>query len=1132
MFKREKEGGIGQVIKNWRQKNLSRGITLLVTLSAVASFLTSLPTVAASSPVVSQNLTTDIISNNATYWPVGARICGTDSNTYSVSATFSWTSSNAYLQLVGSTPTQSLGSLVENDCLNAYFVIKNSSPNSVQTRKYIISFEAISSSNTYSISTSSTRQIYSQGNIVTSNSQTAGAISSNATSSGGVATVVVGSTYNFTVSSAATGNNAAAIQISTYFDPDIFQITNISTSGYTGGTAIGFFNNYCNMNQDSTSGSYRTCANNNSVNDSVSVTYTVKVIGAGNQPSVVTNISSYFKSGDNWKFNGNTSTSGITSINSYFPLGLKVTGAGTVTNTVSGTTITTLPSLTCTDLATCTASPAGVYATGAIVTLSATPSAGYSFVAWGGACSGTSNSCKVLMNEVKNVSATFGTGIFPLTVSLTGAGSGTVISSPSGISWSNTGGILSGTNSYSYVYADNPTVTLTATPDPLMLFTGWSGGGCSGSASTCSVTMSQAREVQANFEIDPILTVGIASTSGSKKVTSDIGAIDCTSDNANGTTGTCSDSYILDQQVVLTATSGISSWSVVPSSAIISSCASGNLTCTVKMSVDTQVFAVYSGAPVTVSIEGSSTGFGTVNSGESPANISNCGGNDGPKCTYVYSAGTNVVLTRTAQSGSTFTGWSITGAVANSGTCTSTSTTCAFTANNSVSVTAQFSLTTILTLATSGSGTISGSPTLSNSSGSWTETYATSPHQSVSLTANPATGHAFIGWTGGSCSGTSTCSLTMDNDKYVTAEFSALTYSITFYDTNSGSGGGAGGGTAPALQSGSGVGSVTLNANTLSLSGYTFAGWATSNGSTTVTYANSASVSITSNTTLNLYPVWTSVLSIRDTAPPGPRIDSISKAEVCAIGNDITISGNYFDNGSVTFDGTAITVKALSTSSISLSLPKATGGEKTIRVTTPNGTASITITYIDVPKPKFVPTLIPYLSQGEYLSLPATALNATSYSLIGTLPQGLVFDSRSGTISGTPSENGIFGFVITASGICGETSQVLELDIDKETPNAISHRINILPGATCISDSAKASLDAFLEKVKLLAPRNLIPEIYMSGGGIGTGSDLGDDRRDCLCEVFLDEAVYGNVLEGEFIGSVNRIEIIVYWARP
>ena len=88
------------------------------------------------------------------------------------------------------------------------------------------------------------------------------------------------------------------------------------------------------------------------------------------------------------------------------------------------------------------------------------------------------------------------------------------------------------------------------------------------------------------------------------------------------------------------------------------------------------------------------------------------------------------------------------------------------------------------------------------------------------------------------------------------ANWVQYTYTFTFFDANSGSGGGADGGTEPAKQNGTSITSVTLSANTLALSGYTFAGWATSNGSTSVAYADSATINITSNTTLNLYPVW------------------------------------------------------------------------------------------------------------------------------------------------------------------------------------------------------------------------------------------------------------------------------------
>ena len=42
---------------------------------------------------------------------------------------------------------------------------------------------------------------------------------------------------------------------------------------------------------------------------------------------------------------------------------------------------------------------------------------------------------------------------------------------------------------------------------------------------------------------------------------------------------------------------------------------------------------------------------------------------------------------------------------------------------------------------------------------------------SVTLTAIADTGSTFSGWNGGNCSGTSTCTVTMDADKTVSAVF-------------------------------------------------------------------------------------------------------------------------------------------------------------------------------------------------------------------------------------------------------------------------------------------------------------------------------------------------------------------------
>jgi Divergent InlB B-repeat domain len=83
-------------------------------------------------------------------------------------------------------------------------------------------------------------------------------------------------------------------------------------------------------------------------------------------------------------------------------------------------------------------------------------------------------------------------GLYDLTVSRTGAGGGTVTSSPGGI---DCGTACSGS------YAAGAVVTLSAIPGSGSSFTGWSGD-CSGT-DTCTLTMSQARGVSAGFEPVP-----------------------------------------------------------------------------------------------------------------------------------------------------------------------------------------------------------------------------------------------------------------------------------------------------------------------------------------------------------------------------------------------------------------------------------------------------------------------------------------------------------------------------------------------------------------------------------------------------------------------------------------------------
>lgn len=267
---------------------------------------------------------------------------------------------------------------------------------------------------------------------------------------------------------------------------------------------------------------------------------------------------------------------------------------------------------------------------------------------------------------------------------------------------------------------------------------------------------------------------------------------------------------------------------------------------------------------------------------------------------------------------------------------------------------------------------------------------------------------------------------------------------------------------------------------------------------------------------------------------PPPAITSISRTLVCSISNDIIIYGSNLLGATVKLDGVVITLRSESATSLVVTLPTGTLGSKVLIVTTAYGTVSANINYVASSKPKYVPIRIPYLSQGVAIYLDIQASDATSYRLVGKLPSGLTFNNTTGVISGTPTENGVFVFDLIATGPCGDTTTVLELDIDAPTPNAISHRINFLPNSCTITDSAKESFERFIDKVKGISPRNIIPDIYISGGykESDPNGPLAQCRQEALCGVLLVEDLLGEILTDVFSGSENRIEIIVYWERP
>ena len=158
-----------------------------------------------------------------------------------------------------------------------------------------------------------------------------------------------------------------------------------------------------------------------------------------------------------------------------------------------------------------------------------------------------------------------------------------------------------------------------------------------------------------------------------------------------------------------------------------------------------------------------------------------------------------------------------------------------------------------------GSGTVTSSPAGINCGS--TCSYAFANNTIVTLTASPTSPSTFGGWSGGGCSGTGTCIVTLSSAQSVTATFNYPNQTLTVGKT------GTGNGTVTSSPSGINCGSdcsetysyntsVTLTASVSS--GSTFTGWsgAGCSGTGTCTVTMTAAASVTANFTLNTYTLF------------------------------------------------------------------------------------------------------------------------------------------------------------------------------------------------------------------------------------------------------------------------------------
>ncbi|HYD40787.1 MAG TPA: glycoside hydrolase family 3 C-terminal domain-containing protein, partial [Anaeromyxobacter sp.] len=424
------------------------------------------------------------------------------------------------------------------------------------------------------------------------------------------------------------------------------------------------------------------------------------------------------------------------------------------------------------------------------IVLTATASPGSVFAGWSGVCTGTASTCTVFGGGDRLVDARFDpvATTYPLTISLSGT-SGTVSTSPPGTAC--------GTGAR--CFPAGTIVTLTATPGSGSTFAGWSGA-CTGTALTCTVTMSGARSVIATFTgtgTSTLLSQGKPATASSTE-----SASYPASSAVDASTTTRWSSQFSDPQwirvdlgqratidrVVLrweaaygrayqiqtsddgttwtsiysttTSTGGLQTLAVSGAGRYVRMYGTARGTSYGYSLYDFQVWGAFGQTTNRVlGVSKLGSGAGTVSS--TPAGIA-CGAT----CSASFASGTLVTLTATpADASSMFMEWG--GACSGSGACV-------VTMSADQSVTATFSTVVgdvmlSVTKSGNGSGTVTSTPSGINCGPTCTAPYSTTAV--VTLTATPAAGSTFSGWTG-ACTGTTpTCVIPMTLNRTVDAAF-------------------------------------------------------------------------------------------------------------------------------------------------------------------------------------------------------------------------------------------------------------------------------------------------------------------------------------------------------------------------
>lgn len=232
-------------------------------------------------------------------------------------------------------------------------------------------------------------------------------------------------------------------------------------------------------------------------------------------------------------------------------LTLALSGSGGGTLAANGVVLCTLAAGA--GQAACAAQLVDAYST---VTLTAAPDASSLFAGWSGACAGTTGTTCTLVPATPLAAGASLAARAPITLALSGAGDGRVVSIPAGIDCVRQGGATSGT--CAAVFPPAAQVRLVATAGAASVLGGWAGACAGTDGDTCLLTAPSGANdgVQASLAFDPVTyTLTVASDpafSVQGLVRSGDGQIECTIAGGQAS-GACQGTYAAGASVTLTA---------------------------------------------------------------------------------------------------------------------------------------------------------------------------------------------------------------------------------------------------------------------------------------------------------------------------------------------------------------------------------------------------------------------------------------------------------------------------------------------------------------------------------------------------------------------------------------------------